>query len=146
MIVCSYNFSFSHFLIFSFSHFLIFSISQSLLRFPIFIVLEVDVPDGTAIFHEGRWHAANTLDGCSVGILHFLVDSIALDTGKEIMETILVGCLVGRTQPYVTDRTDIITEVSDGVVAVGRLHVRHVTSREGVGNLSCTHLIGNSHT
>ena len=58
------------------------------------------------------------------------------------METVLVSLLVGRAEPYVTDRTDIVAEVGDRVVAVGRLHIRHVACRERVGNLGCTHLVG----
>ena len=64
---------------------------QLLFCFPVLVIFEVDVPDGTAVFHEGRRHIADSLDGSDIAILHSLVDCLALNAGKESVETVLIG-------------------------------------------------------
>ena len=61
------------------------------------------------------------------------------------METVCVCRLIRRTKPDVTNRTDVVTEVRDRVIAVGRLHIRHVTIGEWVGNLCRTYLVADTY-
>ena len=49
------------------------------------------VPDGVAVFHEGRRHVADALDGADVGAFDLLVDGILTDAGKEGVEAVAVG-------------------------------------------------------
>ena len=67
---------------------------------PVFVVLEGDIPNSAAVLHEGRRHVADALDGADIGTLHLIINGILLHAGKEGVETVLVGLLVGSAQPY----------------------------------------------
>ena len=86
---------------------------------PVFIIFKVYIPNSTAVLHEGRRHITDTLDGADVGTLYLIINGILFHAGKEGVEAVLVGSLVGRTQPDIADAADVITEIGDGVVAVG---------------------------
>ena len=59
------------------------------------------------------------------------------------MEAILSirACTISSTIPQVLDRTDVVLEVGDRVVAIWRLYVADITCLEWVGNLGCTYLV-----
>ena len=80
---------------------------------PVFIGFKSYVPDGAAILHEGRRHITDTLDGIHISTLYLIINSILLHAGKKGVEAVLVGFLIGRAEPYVADRTDVIAEVGD---------------------------------
>ena len=113
---------------------------------PVLIVDKLLAPDGAAVLHKGSRHAANLADGIADGIDGGAVGRGLTDTLEEGVEAGAGCAAVGGTVPHVADGADIILEVADGVVAVGRLDIRDVAGREGIGNLGCPHLVGNAHT
>jgi hypothetical protein len=76
---------------------------MSVYLIPVIIIFEINIPDGAAILHERRGHIADSLDGSNIGALQILVDILLLHTGKESVEAVFVGCLIGRSQPDITD-------------------------------------------
>ena len=99
-------------------------------------------PNGTYILNEWVRHTTNLADGvsdCSLYTLTFCRCIIL----EELMEAILSirACTISATIPQVLDRTDVVLEVGDRVVAIWRLYVADITSLEWVGNLGCTYLV-----
>ena len=99
-------------------------------------------PNGTYILNEWVRHTTNFADSVSDGSLNTLTFCRCIIL-EELMEAILSfrTCTISSTIPQVLDRTDVVLEVGDRVVAIWRLYVADITCLEWVGNLGCTYLV-----